>query len=417
MTSALRQSEIGPKDLLFIHGGRLPTEKAHGYQVMKMCDAFAAQSVRTTLLYPRRRLPSDLKDVSPFDYYGVPARFRLKRLPGIDFLFIAARINERLKPMAARLQAIVFAVTVLLRLLPYWFSSNAVFYTRDIYVALLLLWCRPLLKGRIVYEAHTFPERRSERLANRLRKADGVVCITRQLKRFFAEKNVPENKIAVEHDAVDIKLFMDAPERNACREKLGLNRDRRIIGYIGRFETLGMEKGITDLIRAMPSLLDDSQTEDALLLCVGGPLSLLDQYRDTAAEYGVPTNVLRFVDRVPNTEVPLWIKACDVVTIPWRWTRFSAWYTSPLKLFEYMAAEVPIVASRLPSLEEVLRDGQTALLFEPGNAQDLAARLKDILTGTYNGEALARNAKNDVAHYTWEKRAERILRFIGTKQP
>jgi Glycosyl transferases group 1 len=94
-----------------------------------------------------------------------------------------------------------------------------------------------------------------------------------------------------------------------------------------------------------------------------------------AAEVGLDRQQLRFVDRVPTWEVPLWIRACDLVTVPWPWSEFSAYVTCPLKLFEYMAAERPIVASDLPSPRQIVRHGQDAWLVEPGDLQRWPAAL------------------------------------------
>lgn len=90
----------------------------------------------------------------------------------------------------------------------------------------------------------------------------------------------------------------------------------------------------------------------------------------------------------------------------------SASFTSPLKLFEYMAARVPIVASDLPSTREILCDGVNALLVQPNNPRALADGIQKILNDSQLAERLAQNAYEDVSGYTWEKRAERIIHFL-----
>jgi len=86
----------------------------------------------------------------------------------------------------------------------------------------------------------------------------------------------------------------------------------------------------------------------------------------------------------------------------------STAYTSPLKLFEYMASGRPVVASDLPALREVLRPDDNAVLVEPGSADALAAGIRRIVGDAAFGRRLAANARRDVADYTWDKRAERL---------
>jgi glycosyltransferase involved in cell wall biosynthesis len=79
-----------------------------------------------------------------------------------------------------------------------------------------------------------------------------------------------------------------------------------------------------------------------------------------------------------------------------------------LKLFEYMAAARPIVASDLPSIREILTDGGNALLVAPGNAEALAGAVERLLADRGLAARLARAALEAVPAYSWERRAERL---------
>jgi glycosyltransferase involved in cell wall biosynthesis len=83
-------------------------------------------------------------------------------------------------------------------------------------------------------------------------------------------------------------------------------------------------------------------------------------------------------------------------------------FTSPLKLFEYMAAGRPIVASDLPSIREILAHERNALLITPGNPQAVTAAIRRLNDDRALGRRLAGQALIDAAEYTWAKRAERL---------
>jgi glycosyltransferase involved in cell wall biosynthesis len=91
---------------------------------------------------------------------------------------------------------------------------------------------------------------------------------------------------------------------------------------------------------------------------------------------------------------------------------FGNAFTSPLKMFEYMAAGRPIVASDLPALREVLRDGENALLVPPEDPQALAAAIQQVRSDRALAERLVACAAEDVRAYTWDIRGQRIVQFL-----
>jgi glycosyltransferase involved in cell wall biosynthesis len=92
----------------------------------------------------------------------------------------------------------------------------------------------------------------------------------------------------------------------------------------------------------------------------------------------------------------------------------ARYFTSPLKLFDYMAAGVPIVASDLPSLREVLRDGENALLVPPEDPAAVAKAIDRILGDPALARRLAARAREDASAYTWDERAAQLLEFLGS---
>lgn len=394
--------------LIYIANARLPTEKAHGYQICKMCEAFAESGAEVQLWHPYRHQPDGkLRAQSVFDFYGIRRLFQVKTFRTWDPVRLSSHIPERWFTRVFFANAVILGLYAALRARR---EKAEIFYTRDIATAYWLT----KLGLPTAYEAHVVPKRAQRDLLRRIARSSAlrlVVVLTSFIKEEFLKMGFPDENIAVLPDSVDLSLFADLPNKKECRERLGLPVDRLIVGYIGRFRTMDLEKGIPELVQAM-TYFRSPNGKEPLLLCVGGPMDAVPAYLDLARRLGVNEAMLRFVDLVPNREVPFWMRACDVVTIPWGWTEFSAYYTSPLKLFEYLAAGVPIVASDLPSIREVLQHGENAWIVECGRPSALAEGIKAIVDNRRIADYLAKRASSDARRYTWLGRARAILGAI-----
>ncbi len=398
--------------LIYIANARLPTEKAHGYQIIKMCEAFSELGVEVLLFHPyRHQHHQRLRDKTVFEYYGLGPAFEIRTLPNPDVLLLERFFPGRTFVGLFFLHGLLWGRYAALTARK---EAADLYLTRDVTVAFWLL----RLGLSTVLESHTMPQYGQRWLLRRMvghPKLCLIVLLTSYLKERFAKLDFDQERLAVFPDAVDLSLFHGLPDKAECRRQLNLPGDLPIIGYVGRFQTMGSEKGIPQLIEAMAHL-PSVNGKAPLLLCVGGPMGAVRDYLERADAAGIPRKMLRFVDRVPNSEVPRVMKACDVCTIPWPWTEFSAYYTSPLKLFEYMAAGVPIVASDLPSLKEVLRHDENAWLVPPGEPSALAKGIRILLTDQKRAQRLAQKACEEVKGYTWETRAAQIVELIGENE-
>jgi len=391
--------------LTYIFNARLPTEKAHGYQVGKMCEAFAENGVEVLLMHPYRQQSDALtQGTNLFEYYGLRKTFQVRILPNCDVVrlerFFSSGIPASLFFAHAFLWALYASVEARRR-------TADVYYTRDSVVAYWLL----RLGLPTIYEEHVVPKRAQRWLLRRITHHPSlrlVVAVTSFIKARFISLGFSEKQVVVLPDAVDISLFSGLPSKETCRKQLGLEPNRTIIGYVGRFQTMEMEKGIPELVKAM-ALLPFVNGSEPLLVCLGGPMDAVPAYLKLAYGMGVPERRLKFIDRVAQVDVPYWIRAFDIAVAPFPTNEHYAYFMSPLKLFEYMAAGVPIVTSDLPSIREVLAHGENAWLVEPGNEEALAQGIIRVLQDAVLSTKLATNARQAVDRFTWERRARAIL--------
>ncbi|UQD70273.1 glycosyltransferase family 4 protein [Bradyrhizobium japonicum] len=153
--------------------------------------------------------------------------------------------------------------------------------------------------------------------------------------------------------------------------------------YLGR---LSPEKGVEDLLRA------HAKAEGAWRLVIAGTGPLFDelQRKYPAAE---------FRGHLTGTDLARTIKGAALIVVP------SVWHeNSPLSILEAMAHGKPIVASRIGGIPELVRDGTTGLLFEPGNTAQISEKVGNLLVDRSRREALGRNARAIVeTEYTLEK--------------
>ena len=111
---------------------------------------------------------------------------------------------------------------------------------------------------------------------------------------------------------------------------------------------------------------------------------------------------------MPPADVAGCLSKADIFVLSNPASVISSHATSPLKLFEYMAAGKAIVASNLPAIAEILTNDINAVLVEPGDAEALAAGIRTLAADADLRNRLGDAARRDVAEYSWKRRAERL---------
>lgn len=376
---------MNEKQLLYIGNVKIPTNKAHGVHMIKMCEAFASAGLSVTLVAAMRF--SSLKD-DPYEYYGVKRNFKIKRIFSIDAIHLIPFLGFWI-------QFLSFSLFAAFR---YLFSSRKRIYihTREYPVAVLF----KLLGFKVTYEAHRVVSKKNLyfRLVSHM---DAIVTNSHGVASEFTERGF--KKVLVAPNAVTLADFDISKTKEDLRLELGLPLDRSLVLYTGH---LYAWKGVDTMVRAA-SLL----TQGADIICVGGMDDDVARYRKEIARRGL-TNI-HFLGHVRNGFVPKYLKAADVLVLPnSAISQESVKYTSPMKLFEYMASGVPIVASDLPSIREILNE-RTAVFFTPDDAASLAEKLQELLKDSVRAQSISKRAHSEVQQYSWDNRAKRIIEFAG----
>jgi glycosyltransferase involved in cell wall biosynthesis len=357
--------------IVYLANVRMPTEKAHGLQIMKMCEAFARAGHEVELVVTDR---ATAITESPFAYYGVEERFAITRLPVIDtvsrgrlgFLVSACSFGLRARGHVRRIR------------------PDCV-YGRDELPLWFVLGLAP-----VVWETHTgsitFFARRV------LARARLVVAITAGLRGLYAETTT--TPVIVAHDGVDLDVFSRPEEQRTARARLGLPVDARIALYAGRLDGWKGVEVLFKVARLLP---------DVHIAVIGGEDTELEVLRKQYPE-------ISFLGPRPYTELPDNQAAADVLVLTGDpRSRIAERYTSPLKLFTYMASGKPIAAIDLPAIREVLTpDAASFFTYDP---ESCAAAIRDSLGA--EGAAHAAKAHELVKSYSWDARARTILAALS----
>ena len=347
--------------LYYIANIRILTDRAHSIQVMKMCEAFASQNIEVELVVPDRR--SAVGESRAFEYYGVKPIFKIRKIPNPDLLGSTTRLSK----LFYWLDFIVFFT----KLFVLKIDKDAIIYCRE--PILTVPFLKKVTKKYIEIHDLRVGQPFFYKL---LKKANGVIVITKYLKDSLVKNGVSAEKIMVASDAVDIEKFDIERTKSEARRMLNLNPSDVLVVYAG---SLQKWKGTETLLKAQELI------HGAKILIVTGK---------------------------PYSEIPLYLKAADILVLPnSAEEKISRFYTSPMKLFEYMASGRPIVASDLPSIREIL-DENTARFFIPDNHQSLAENIQYFLTHPDEADKIAAVAYERSKEYTWDNRAKKIIESV-----
>lgn len=387
--------------ILYFANVRIPTEKAHGMQIIKMSEAFSAAGIGLELVLPKRLNEPEYKGKNIFDHYRIKKNFQIKKLLILDPIFLL-RLPAGIY---IKFQALFFIISLFWYLLFKKDKNQYVFYTRDEYLLPVL----QLFSKRVIWEGHSVSKNKSKYLKY-FKRCGRIIVLTDQLKQKLLELGLDQVKILVAPDAVDLSVFAIKLTRQQARKELNLPPDKLILGYTGSFKTKGADKGIEGILKALKTL--SANYKNLVFIAVGGNQEDISYYQKLARQHNLAHKVL-FLAPVSQNQLAIFQKAFDVLLMPFPKTEHYAYFMSPMKMFEYMAAERPIVATDLPSVREVLNQNNS-ILVKPDDPQDLARGISQVITDKKLVQNLSNQAAGDVKQYTWDRRAQNIIQVLNS---
>ncbi|MFH1571933.1 MAG: glycosyltransferase [Gemmatimonadota bacterium] len=223
---------------------------------------------------------------------------------------------------------------------------------------------------------------------------DRVLTVSEDIARIVAGRGVPADRIRVVPNGVSRRF---APmEREGARRQLELPPDAFVVLYVGLLVPV---KGLDVLVRALGQWPDPAWT---CVLVGDGPLR--PELAAQADRAGIGAR-LRFAGRRPSDEMPLWLNAADVLVLP------SLSEGRPNVVLEAQACGLPVIATRVGGTPEVVVEGQTALLVEPGDVTALAEALRRLAREPQRRREMGEAARHFIesSGLTWDASSRAVM--------
>ncbi|HEX8692855.1 MAG TPA: glycosyltransferase family 4 protein [Longimicrobium sp.] len=231
---------------------------------------------------------------------------------------------------------------------------------------------------------------------------DCFIGVSEYVRRRMVEVNgTPPSRTWCVYNGIDLAPFA-VPDRAALRQDLGLPEETRVVFCSGRAQPY---KGIQLVIEAA-ALLKDQGVPD-LAFAYAGDGGYLKELKELAARRGVEN--FHFLGR--RDDVPRLLGGAAAAVVPSLWAEAFG-----LTVVEAFAAGAPLVAARTGGIPELVRDGETGVLFPPGDARALAAALRAVLADPQAAEVRAARAAREVRRrFSLEKSAVSLYALVSSQ--
>jgi glycosyltransferase involved in cell wall biosynthesis len=273
------------------------------------------------------------------------------------------------------------------------FGYAGVELSKTLGVPLLLEVNAPLAREAATHRDLVLRQTAVELEARVLNEASTVLAVSRAVAEHAMSLGVPQERVEVVPTGVDAAAFRPDVSGASWRARLDLD-DKHVVGFVGSLRPWHDLETVVDAVRR---LVAGGMPARLLVVGDGPPLDWLKAQSDVVVCAGA----------VPHEDVPALHAAMDAVVVPYG--PEGDHYFSPIKMYEAMASGRPVVGARTGQVASVIADGENGLLYEPGDAQDLADKLRRALYPDAADRLGAAARSTILGRYTWSHVAQRII--------
>ncbi|HET8685133.1 MAG TPA: glycosyltransferase [Methanosarcina sp.] len=236
----------------------------------------------------------------------------------------------------------------------------------------------------------------SRQIKEAMNFADKVLSVSEDLKLHIVNLGINEEKVHVVPNGVDTEKFKPAGKAHA-RNLLNLPQDKNIVLFVGALRKI---KGVDYLIEAAKNFVNTNTN----LFMVGRDDGLRKNLEKRAQELKI-ADYVRFTGPVNHEDIPLWISASDILVLP------SLSEGRPNVILEALACEVPVVATDVGGIPELMVDGETGHLVPAKNPVELSRKINKLLEDKTRRENMGKLGRKSIIQrgLTWEAHAKKTV--------
>ncbi|MCC6818901.1 MAG: glycosyltransferase family 4 protein [Bacteroidia bacterium] len=260
----------------------------------------------------------------------------------------------------------------------------------------------PFVQEMREFEGYSLYQSKAHRVEKfKISTANKVIAVSSALGNFLMEKyNCPHEKLFIQPNCINpSKIVSLLHEENDIKQKLNLNNESKVIGFVG---SMFPYHGVDVLIDAFAVVCQNNVNWRLLII---GDGVILNNLKNQVSKLGISDKVI-FTGKVPHSIVFDYIAIMDMCIMA-----KSNWYGSPVKIFEYGLMNKPIIAPNTLPVLDVMTHEKDALIISD-NSTDLANAIQRLISDEVLSKSIAENFHQKVLEvYIWENAAKNIIKL------
>jgi len=217
--------------------------------------------------------------------------------------------------------------------------------------------------------------------------ASAIIVLTEHMKKTI--KKIKDKEVYVIPNGVDLSKFTVTENKNNIRRELDMPLNKTILITVGRLYPV---KGVEYLIKSINLLKETNNNFKLLIIGDGAERNNLEKLSEELNN----KDYIEFRGKIPNEEIPLYLRASDIFILP------SLSEGFPNALLEAMASGLPVVATKIRGLNEIVEDGVNGFLVNPRSPEEIANKINHIIHNNVLSERFSQNNKIKAKKYEWE---------------